>query len=495
MPEITYNPTRFRRSDRLAFLVVAAAAVSVAAVLPSGGILIAAGLALLGVIALLYLRPDAAVLLVVFVIYTNAAGVAVRFHGVPLAVAATFPLLLLWPLYHSLVVQRQGIALPATFWWAVAFVLAQSVGLMFAAYPEDSFKVVATSIAEGLALFFLVVNTVRTRVVLQTVVWGLLLAGGLLGGLAGFQHLTGTFDNNYFGFAQVGYDVTLGSGQHLYSQPRLAGPIGVENRHAHLMLLLVPLGLVQFLGDRRLWPRAAAAVLTLLITLGIGLTYSRGAAIGLGAIVAALAVFRLIRVRRLSQLVLVGLVVLAALPEYRSRLASLGRTFTSVGSQSRDSSVEGRLNEAVTAGLIFASNPIFGVGPGMYAYHYEDYKHRAGRGQHAGKRLAHNLYLGLAAEHGVVGLLCFLAVIGTTWKRLMRARREHRSASPNLPLAFLLVLIAYLTTGMFADLAYVRYFWLMLALANVACAVTDSEQPEMLIGADAANSDGDFYAN
>ncbi|MFN8476221.1 MAG: hypothetical protein U0074_00125 [Kouleothrix sp.] len=61
---------------------------------------------------------------------------------------------------------------------------------------------VQTFVLEGLGLFFLLTNVVRTPETLRRGHWALLIAGALIGGLSVYQQITKTFDNTYWGFAQ-----------------------------------------------------------------------------------------------------------------------------------------------------------------------------------------------------------------------------------------------------------------------------------------------------
>ena len=48
---------------------------------------------------------------------------------------------------------------------------------------------------------------------------------------------------------------------------------------------------------------------------------------------------------------------------------------------------------------------------------------------------------------------------------------------------FLMVMVVYMTTGIFLQLSFVRYFWLMLALASAAayvCSTSEDQQPDSL---------------
>ena len=59
---------------------------------------------------------------------------------------------------------------------------------------------------EGLLLYLLVVNAVRSERMLVAIVWVLLAVGAVLAVLSIHQEVTQNFRNEYLGFAQVGGD-------------------------------------------------------------------------------------------------------------------------------------------------------------------------------------------------------------------------------------------------------------------------------------------------
>jgi O-antigen ligase len=114
---------------------------------------------------------------------------------------------------------------------------------------------------------------------------------------------------------------------------------------------------------------------------------------------------------------------------------------------------------------------LLGVGPGGFPAVYQRYVSTLGIQPHEGAREAHNLYAGLGAEIGVVGLSVFLAVVVVVVRGLLRARREWEPLDRDrsrMAGAFLLALTGYLATAMFLHLSYQRYFWVLLALAVCA---------------------------
>jgi len=171
-------------------------------------------------------------------------------------------------------------------------------------------------------------------------------------------------------------------------------------------------------------------------------------------------------------------------PQYVARLESLGEVVglamrpagVSVGNS--DGATQGRITEMAGAALAFADNPVIGLGPAMYPVHYRRYSELVGGRVAPGERQAHSLYLGLGAEHGLLGLLAFGATLVVTFSGLNRARRRWRGRRPDLEMmatGLEASLIAYLANAIFLHFAYIRFFWLVVALAGVASYLALSE--------------------
>jgi O-antigen ligase len=120
------------------------------------------------------------------------------------------------------------------------------------------------------------------------------------------------------------------------------------------------------------------------------------------------------------------------------------------------------------AALVFLDHPVIGVGPGLFRYYYEEYAELVGLRVQAQERSAHDLYLQVAAEHGLLGLVCLLIILFITMRGLARVRKRWEKTKPelaNMATAYLLSIVTYLTTGIFLHFAFIRYFWLIMALA------------------------------
>jgi O-antigen ligase len=434
----------------------------------------------------IFAKPDIATLVCLFVLYTNAGVVAVHFHGVPQYAAAAVPAMLVIPLIYYVILNHREIIVTPELPLIFLLLAVQVVGVLFASNIGRSFTAMQGFAVEGLGLYFLVTNAVRSQVMLRRAVWVLLLAGAFMGGLTFYQQITGTFDNNYGGFAQVGgssFETGAETISGVETQPYLVGPIGEKNRYAQTMLMLVPLGLFRIWGERAGALRGLAAVATGFTTLGMMLTFSRGAAVGFGVVLFIMMMMRYIKWWHLL-VVALGLVLLLQLvPSYRTRLMTLEgvASLASEDTSGADSSLQSRLTENVAALLVFVDHPIVGVGPGLFRAHYREYAELVGVRVHTTERQAHNLYLGLAAETGLLGLVSFLAIVTVTLRGLGRARRPLVHTNPELAYiltGFLLAISSYLVTGIFLHFAFIRFFWLMLGLASAAVYIANKGDEE-----------------
>ena len=429
----------------------------------------AAGVLGLGLIT----RPRAATLLFVGLLYANVPVVAADFHGVPEVLAVGGPLLLLGvPIVAYLVIRREEPVVTPTLVWMIAYLAVQVLAALFSADAEASASSVATFASEGLLLYVLLTNAVRDWGTLKAAVIVLLAVGAVLGGLSIFQDLTDTYGNQYLGFAQtagvdpletVDADATI----------RLGGPVGEANRYAQVMLILLPLALVGFLTARSRPARFLAAGAGMAILAGALLTFSRGAGVALIVLVAIAIILRYVRLRDaviVAVALIVGVYVFA--PRYLLRIESLEGVSGLVGGSpdGPDGAILGRATSNLASLNVFLEYPLLGVGPGQYVAEYsQEYGNELGLRYRETARRAHNMVLEVAADTGIAGVVTLGGVFGATLLGLWRARRTWIKRNPEYAAwatAFMLSVIGYLLTSAFLHLAYMRYLWLLIALAN-----------------------------
>ncbi|MCK6562506.1 O-antigen ligase family protein [bacterium] len=433
----------------------------------------------------LFRSPETATLLFTFVFYSNIAVLAYQFHGVPQPVAAAVPLLLTLPLARFLFVQREGFIFDGVLGLMVLYLLT----LILASFTcKDVFLAlseIGNYALEGIVLYFLVLNAVRRLPDLQKVLWTLLLVGSFLGSLSIVQEITHTYDNNYLGLAQrkksidfenLDYDVYSGA-------KRAEGPVGEQNRYAQIMVVLLPLALYLFYVERsrRRWLALAAAGLILSAIL---LTYSRATFLTLLILFLLLVAFKYIRPRHaVAAGLALAAVVAIALPDYVNRISGLVNITNlqahDAKTRALDGSLRGRYAQNIAALHVFVDYPLTGVGPGHFSKFYvRKYGNEVGTKLLRGNRRAHNMYLEMAAENGMIGLTAFLAIVLFLQAQLWRGRQrwlQHRPELAHLATAFFLSIIAYLGTAVFLHLSYQRYYWFLLALAGIVLQILKNE--------------------
>ena len=483
-------PVAWRRRFLVLLPAVGVTGLAFAFGLLFAGVPLVAMLAALGLLALVVCMaaPSLATTVVIAILYSNAAAVAVRDHALPSFVAIAFPLLLALPLADQLLLRRKAVVITSALPYLFGYMLVEVLSTMGARDTADATDSLIGFLISGFGLYFVITNVVRTYSSLRSAVWVVLVVAAAIGALTTFQAATHTYGTDYAGFATVdlpGKDV---AGETLLAStqgtPRSSGPVGETNRYGQVMLVLIPIGLMLALGERRPLLRRLAIVLTILIVLGMVTTFSRGAFLGLVAVLLIAVLFRYVRLAHLGLLAVTVVMLLVAFPKLGERLNELQALAaiedSSVGQQivGDSGNLRGRATSAVAALLVWADHPLFGVGRGQFQQYYEQYAGIVAtqtsinaRIDFGESRQAHNLYTSVAAETGALGFVFFIAVFLVTMLDLHRARRRWLTSRPevaHLATGFFLGLVAYLVSGIALHLSYERYLWFLLALAGAA---------------------------
>ena len=417
-------------------------------------------------------RAGASTALFVFVLIVNIPAVASNFHGIPKIIAAGFVGLLAIPIFRNVIIDGKPIRFPRIAIVMAWFQLLQFLGVLVAVRPDDAVINAASSLLEGFLVFLMFVNAVRTQFELRWALIGALVGSGFMGAITIHQSATGSYLNNYGGFAQMGDANIVEEQIALEKSVRHAGPIGEKNRFAHVLLLCAPFALLFFGPEMRRWLPFALALLASTM-IAFVLTRSRGCVIGLGAMCIALVIIRRVPIRHIVlTVVLVAPAVALVGADYVERVGSIAEVVINAGSGSirnSDAAVRGRLNEMGAALLVYLDHPIMGVGPSMFTYHYREYAGMIGLHIHNTDRAAHCMYLQVAAEHGTIGLILFMMICWKTFAGLWSA--AWRVEDENLKwllTAIVVAYIGYLTGAIFLSFTFIRYFWFLLAISWVA---------------------------
>ncbi|UCF35900.1 MAG: O-antigen ligase family protein [Acidobacteriota bacterium] len=448
--------------------------------------------AIIAVVAatLAFLWPELATISVTFAVFANLPAIATRFHGVPKLASAAVVLLLFLPLIDLLIRKKQAIIVDQTTRLILLLAAVFTLSGLFAIDFSTALAAVLEMLTEGLLLFWLLLNVIRSRATLNRVIWTLLITGAFLGSLAVYQRFT-NFSTDFGGLAQshTSRSVDLpGAGYEERGAERTEGPVGETNRFAQIMLVLLPLAYFRFRFSENQFSKMAAVSSAFLILSAMALTYSRGAFLNLILLLGVAALLREISTRKLLMggVALLILVLLIA-PGYLDRIKTLTGVQGIVSEESQDEadgSMKGRMTEMLAAFNVFIDHPILGVGPGHYMQFYSKDYHlslESALRYLPRERRAHNLYLEIAAESGLIGITVFLLILFSLLYQLFQLRRFWKEEDPEaagLATAFLFAILTYMGTGMFLHLAYQRYFWMLLALSAVCVRILKTEKPQ-----------------
>jgi len=446
------------------------------------------------VAAVTLIAPEITALLGLAAFYLNLPGIAVTVHGISSILAGTAFLLLVAPFAVRLARREPVVAdRPLLLLFGLLAIVLLST---FAVQDlPAAMGWITTFLMEGLLMYFVTSNLFRTWDRLSRALNVVLICGAVLGGLTAYQESTRDHHQQFAGLAQrnLEYELHEAKAQQdpfrpagkIHVSDRAGGPVGEPNRYAQILLVLLPLAYFKARREPRRWLRLALSGCGLLILAGVLLTYSRGAFVTLVALVALLAVTRSIRLRFLAFLTAAVIAAVVALaPGYVLRIATLQETpglLQGTRASPTEDVMRSRLTEMLAAWSVFMDHPFLGVGPGQYepVYSMRYMSNPDIAFKEIGRaRRAHNLYFELAAETGIFGLACFLAIVGLIQFRLWRAWRRwrgEREELAGLAMGFFIAICGYLVSALFLHLSYQRYFWLLLGLAAAALHILRSE--------------------
>jgi len=449
-----------------------------------GFLSILGGALALGFLWLVIIKPEAATLLFVAVMYSNAAAVAVRVHHVPAAIAMGSFLLVFFPMLYYVVGRREGIRIDAVFVLMAVYFTILVVSALFSTVPMDSRESIVNYVIEGMVIYFLVINTVRTPEVLLKSVRLIAIVAAVLGALAAIQWVTQNYDRTYAGFSTVEIvqadgtvgRPTLANDEHVRGEEKLRafGPVADPNFFGQIMAAAFPLALIPALVGASRRVRLLTLGCAGLILAGVVLSYSRGAAIAV--VIPGICMFFLRYFKLWHGLVFAAIIaaVVASNPDYTNRITTLVDARQD-GIQNAEPSVRDRALILQAGTQRFLQHPILGIGPGQSPAYIGTYDQASRFGSVRDVPL-HNTYLQQLVETGIVGFLCFMTIVYCAMRNLLRTSRYWKQASPeyaHVSASLFLALIGFLSASLFLHMPYVmlRYYSLLLGLSGAAVLV------------------------
>ena len=272
------------------------------------------------------------------------------------------------------------------------------------------------ALGTSILIFIYTASEIRERRELRLVLGLLIFSAALQGAIALAQYLTGsTLGLDFFGAAPKLYGY---AGLEVVS--RVGGLIGHPNNLALFFDLMLPLSLSLLfcpMGNRT---RLLLAVAVFLQLVGLSVTFSRGGIIGSGLGVLALAVFhgaRRFGLIRAFCMAMAGALLLAAILTVVPNPIEKSLTRT-------ERTVHGRLLLTDIAFTMIGHHPLFGVGLNNFTHASRQYDFTREQIVSAWNSPVHNLFLFIAGEIGLVGLICFVVFLLQALTALIPAMRS-----------------------------------------------------------------------
>jgi putative inorganic carbon (HCO3(-)) transporter len=358
----------------------------------------------------------------------------------------------------------RGLGVPLVLLGAyLAVVLAATFG---AREPAAASRALSEFLRNG-AVVLLIIAIIDSARTLAAAVWAFLLVGGLLASLGVWQFLTGSYTQQFHGFAQARDQNIAGAA----SGYRISGPLPDPNYWAQLLVVIAVFAIGRALSPGRRAPRLLAACLFVVSTIAVVGTFSRGGLVALVLGVAFALWQRRPKVSTLAAVLASVIAGIAVLPSsLQERVLAVAPFLPQSGSTGAvDPSLAGRLSAQLAGWHMFLDHPVLGVGVEQFTYYYYDYTRGLGVDTTLNGLPAHNLYLEVLAQAGLVGAAVLVSVIAVSLWRLnatrARLRLRGHNGSADLVGDVRAALVSYLIAAVFIHAAYPRPMWFLFALA------------------------------
>jgi O-antigen ligase len=342
------------------------------------------------------------------------------------------------------------------------FVAWSGLSLIWSEFPGEALES-TFRYAQNALLFLIVFTAVRER---EHAVWvcGAFVAGATISAMFAISN-------------------PVDPGQ--YDVARASGTIADPNELAAVLVVGMILAGVLFAIMRRS-PLVRLALLgsALLCAAGLFVTLSRGGLLALGfSLLAALFLAGRYRVlawtgATLALLVTVGYFALLAPPEARERITKVdGGT--------------GRTDIWNVGWRMVEAHPVRGIGSGNFPHASIHYFLEPGALQYGEffidhAKVAHNMYLHVLAENGIVGLALFLALVGfsvvSTVKAATRFERAGDRDMELLARGVVVGLLGLLAADFFLSGQFSKQLWILLGLGPAMLALSHRRARRSVLG-------------
>lgn len=339
------------------------------------------------------------------------------------------------------------------------FLLAGVIGLYSAQDTVAAAKAFFI-FAMGATVYLVASQSIRSSGEIRSFLWAVAVAAAAVGLYGAVTGLGGA------GVEAYGATENYVRAEGLFTHP---------NQLGGFLALTIPPVAALAVSERTPWLRVAAYGLASAALLGLVLTYSRGAWVGTGA-----GLLALLPALRRGSWILPGAVLVGAFATSGAVLERLG----SITDADSDPAVTSRFDIMWASLDLVADNPFLGVGLGNF---------QAAYGNLMVQNLpllsyslgvppqAHNLFVNLAAEVGLVGLLAFVAMLAVTLFKVLRVYRTGSAQMRTLALGMAAGLLATLVHNLVDVTVYQGFvailFFSYLGILDAADGMDVSDGP------------------
>lgn len=235
---------------------------------------------------------------------------------------------------------------------------------------------------------------------------------------------------------------------------RLSGMLFDPNAFGGLLVLGLTILLAANVRPAPLLRGWTGRLTTLILALGIALSFSRSAWVALAVMATAVSVYDwrvAVRAALLGALCIVAVLLVSG----GDQLGVLIELAT------RPSTIEDRLEYITTGMEEFSRHPVFGVGMGFFSRHHGF--------------IIHNTLLWILTEMGIVGLVVFMGFMAWFLWIGVRTMKSAPPAQRSLVLGLVLAFLAMAGLSLGIEALYQRHWWLVMALLASAHAITLEE--------------------
>lgn len=447
------------------------------------GIIVVAGVIGIAMVLSILARPYLGMYILTVFTYTNLSTVLNEAFGVPSVNKILVVLILVAVMGTRIVLQRKPLLFRSTEGAIMLYVVVATISAVISTGLDEKTMENVLDFVKDFILIFIIVQLSTEENAWKYSQWILIGSAVGLSLLTWFQFTTDSYAMDFFGLATSRTDSVQGDTSAYIDFHRVGGPVGDPNFYAQMLVMIMPLAVYRFLTD----PSRLARMLGLLAAVIIGgaiiFTYSRATLMVMIAVIGMILVERKIAVWKIgigASFLLV--LIFPLLPtSFKARMLTIvGISATS--EEQEDVSAQGRLSEMLVAIEMFKDYPVYGIGYAQYEDNYQSYSAFIGLDQRIEKRQAHNLYLEIAGEMGIIGLAAFTVMVLLIFRASYEARKTLSKLGRYDLIPWLAAvnfgMASYMLNSIFLHDDYFRFFWLCIAFVVGATATVETLKEE-----------------